>query len=637
MIPAEPIRPVEQAQARVRRFALVCLVACALAGALFAFGLPGQFLFDDIPNIVNNPSIHLSSLSLDSLLEVLSAKQVSGATRSIPALSFALDYWRAGGVADPATFKTTNLLIHALTALALVGFFRRLLRAANLPAEPARWAALALALAWAAHPLQVSSVLYAVQRLQTLGTLFLVLALTAYLAGRLAQIRGSSGRSGLLAALLLCAVALGCKEDSALFPAYALALELTVLRFAAADAILADRLKRGFLAAVLAGLAAYLLWVIPHYWQWEAYPGRDFNSAERLLTQPRVLCLYLWQILVPLPGHMPFHYDWLAPSRGLLQPWTTLPALLLVVSLLALGWHQRHRRPLLALGIFLFFGAHFIASNVIGLELAFEHRNHFALLGAVLAVGSLLAQAAARWRLRLAVRAGACAAVLVALACATALRSHDWRDAVSLAKASAAAAPDSPRAWIELCDAQVKAGGGATPGNPLLDSAIRACASGAEVAPQSLNNLALLVVLKTVRGDVSERDWAAFLDRLETVPMSWDNTRAPLILAHYAGLGVKLDKAHVLAAMAALDRRATLQPHTLVYIGDALRKALDAPDAAASYYLKALAQVPPGDPYVREIADDMRSKGRPDLAEAIERAGLPASARPEANGRASGK
>ena len=54
---------------------------------------------------------------------------------------------------------------------------------------------------------------------------------------------------------------------------------------------------------------------------------------------------------------------------------------------------MRTRWPLFSLGVFLFFAAHLITSNVIGLELAFEHRNHFALIGAVLAVGSLLAQA----------------------------------------------------------------------------------------------------------------------------------------------------------------------------------------------------------------------------------------------------
>ena len=61
----------------------------------------------------------------------------------------------------------------------------------------------ALALAWAAHPLQVSAVLYVVQRIQTMGTLFLVLALWAYLQARQAQIeRGEAEVVGLMADVL---------------------------------------------------------------------------------------------------------------------------------------------------------------------------------------------------------------------------------------------------------------------------------------------------------------------------------------------------------------------------------------------------------------------------------------------------
>ena len=81
------------------------------------------------------------------------------------------------------------------------------------------------------------------------------------------------------------------------------------------------------------GAVAFLFVVVPHYWKWDAYPSRDFSTPERLLTQGRVLSMYLWEILVPLPRHMPFYYDWLQPSRGLLDPWTTLPALLLVFAL----------------------------------------------------------------------------------------------------------------------------------------------------------------------------------------------------------------------------------------------------------------------------------------------------------------
>ena len=602
-----------------RQFFLISLIVALLAGLAFTPGLPGAFLFDDIPNIVNNRAIHLTELTAASVADVLATPQISGSQRGLPTLTFALDYWRAGGTADPATFKTTNLVIHALTALALAWLFRSLLQAAGIPQRRVTWLAPALALAWAVHPLQVSSVLYAVQRLQTLGTFFLVLALLAYLQARRAQIRGDGGRAGLLAAALLWAFALNCKEDATLLPAYTLALELTVLRFAAADARTQRLLQRGYLVMVMAGLAAYCLWFLPNNWQTNAYPGRDFNSAERLLTQGRVLCLYLWQIVWPLPANMPFHYDWIQPSRSLLQPWTTLPAIGAIIALLGAAWGLRHRQPLFALGVFLFFAAHFIASNVVGLELAYEHRNHFALIGAVLAVGSVLGRIGARWLPHPTTQAGLCMAVLIALGATAMVRAHDWRDALSQAEASAAAAPTSPRAWITLCDTLIKTGGGMVAGNPHLGDAIAACSAGADADASSLNNLALLTVLKSVSGEITPQDWQRFQQRLGTARMSWDNIRAPLILTHYAGLGAKLDKQQLLEALATLDRRADLRPSTLLIIANAIRDTLDDPDRAMPYYLKIVSAIGPEDPFVSQLGAELRAKGRPDLADIVER------------------
>jgi hypothetical protein len=610
-------------------FFAASLLLALLASLGFAPGLPGEFLFDDIPNIVNNPGIHLTQLSPETLWALLSQQQLSGATRSLPMLSFALDYWRAGG-ADPGTFKVTNILIHSLTTGLLAWLLRSLLILAGLSARSAALGALGLALAWALHPLQVSSVLYVVQRLQTLSSLFLVLTLLAYVRGRQAQMAGASGRPALLFGLLCWGLALASKEDAALLPAYGLALELTLLRFAAADAALARRWRRGYLLAALGAAAVYLLWVIPHYWQWGAYAGRDFSSAERLLTQGRVLCLYLWQILVPLPGQMAFYYDWLAPSRGLLQPWTTLPALLLILALLGLAWRLRLRQPLFALGVFWFFAAHFITSNVIGLELAYEHRNHFALIGALLALGdglgALLSAGARHWprqrldRLRLALALIA----LIALGTATLVRAQSWRTAVSMAEASAAAAPSSPRAWIEVCDGYFQQGGGPAAGrqNPRLADAIRACATGAEAAPQSLNNLVVLLVLKTLDGSIQPADWARLEDRLQArlaaPPMSWDNKRALLIFLHYAKLGVPLDRPRVLGLLKRFSQGVELSPASLAQIGDGILNGLEAPDEAMPYFFQAMEAIPATDAFPWELAAQLRSLNRPDLATAVE-------------------
>jgi hypothetical protein len=599
------------------RFILLSFVVALLAGLPFTTGLPGNFILDDIPNIVNNDILKLEQLTVDALLKVANAQQISGNMRVLPTLSFALDYWRAGSM-DPATFKITNIFIHALTAFALTWLFRSILFAARIPDGRARWLAPALALAWALHPLQVSSALYAVQRMQTMGTLLLVLALVAYLHARRAQIAGGSGRTGLLLALLAWVVSLGCKEDTVLLPAYTLTLELTVLRFAASDAVLSQRLHKGYLFASLIGAALYLFVAVPHYWSWTDYAARDFSTPERLLTQARVLCLYLWQIVVPMPSHMPFYYDWLQPSRGLLQPWTTLPAIMVVSALLASAWWLRIRQPLYALGVFLFFAGHFITSNVIGLELVFEHRNNFPLIGAVLAIGALLAQFSARLRLPPAIRVLLCGLLLAGLSYATLLRSLTWADKMVFARTSTELAPHSARAWFRLCMEYFEAGGGAIPGNPQLDKAIPACMQGAKNAPYALNSPATLLVLKTLRGDVTQQDWDLFQQRLNTVDMSWDNQRAPMILAYFARKGVALDKREMLEAFATVARRTTINAFNSASLGYFIMNDLEKPDQAMPYFVAALSAASPMDPFPQQLADELRAKGRPDLANRIQ-------------------
>lgn len=599
------------------RFLILSLVCALFAGLLFTPGLPGEFLFDDIPSITDNSSIHLQQFGIAELTKLANTPQISGDARLLPTISFAFDYWRAGG-AEPAVFKTTNILIHVLTTFALAWLFRSVLLAAGVPATRASWQAPSLALAWAIHPLQVSSVLYVVQRIQTMSTLFLVLALCAYLTGRKSQINGHSGSIGLLLTLLFWLLAMGCKEDSALLPAYTLALELTVLRFAAANVGTVHALRRSYLLAALAGAALYMFVVIPHYWNWNTYPGRDFSSIERLLTQARVLCMYLWQIVLPMPSHMPFYYDWLQPSRGWLQPWTTLPAAATILTLLGSAWRLRARWPLFALGVFWFLGAHFITSNVIPLELAFEHRNNFALAGAVLAIASLLAHINARLQLPRTAQATAFTVLFVVLASTTVIRASSWKSNIPLARANATHAPDSARAWALLCASHLNAGGGVRRGNPHLDEAINACRNGAVSAPYALSNPTLLIILKTLRGDVTQHDWEEYQWRLANARATQDNRKALTMLMYHAREGVSLDKRELFKAIATLANKAPLEPYSNAAVGYFLLNDMSDPDAALPYFLKALKASSLKDPFPRQLANELRLKGRPDLAERIE-------------------
>ena len=600
-----------------RWFLLSSLLCAVLAGLLFIPGLAGGFVFDDEPNIVHNYAIHMETLDPIGLAVAAFSDEPGGVTRILPTASFALDYWRGGGL-DPAVFKATNIAIHVLTTFALAWFFRMLLLSASVAPASVRLAAPALALAWAMHPLQVSSVLYVVQRMQTMATLFLVLAMLAYLKARLAQIEGRASDKGWLLAMVFWLLAVGCKEDAILLPAYTLALELTVLRFRAASPELARTLRRAYHVMAALGAAAFLFVVVPHYWHWDAYPSRDFSTPERLLTQGRALIMYLWEILLPLPRHMPFYYDWMQPSRGLLDPWTTLPALVLVFTLLATAWRLRTRRPVFALGMLLFFAGHFVTSNVVGLELAFEHRNHFPLLGIVLAAGDLLALAGQRLGLGPRTEIAAITLLLVLLGSATMSRAMSWGSPLQLARTSAELAPHSARAWNSLSRTYFEMGGGYAPGNPYLRKAIAASENGAARAPYATANPTNLIIFKSLQGSVTQADWNGYLACLQHVVMGFENQLALRTLMNNFSHGVALDEDGVFQAIDIIARRGQLEPGEFATIGYFILDKTHQPERAYSYFARSVQTASPGDRRQSEMIVYLRKKGRTEWANKLE-------------------
>lgn len=595
-------------------FPLLAAVLAILAACLFLPGLGGGFIFDDMPNIVENTPVHLTKADSEGLIQAAYSFQPGNGSRALPMLSFALDHWHAG--LDARAFKITNLLIHALTTWVLALFFRRLLTLAQWPARRAAVGALVLAGLWAIHPLQVSTVLYVVQRMQALVTLFMVLALWAYLCMRQAQMEGERSRQYGILVGLFWALGLASKEDAALLPAYTLALELTVLRFRAAQPALAHGLRKTYLLLGAAGLLAYLLVAVPHYWCWDAYPGRNFSSYERLLTQGRVLVLYLGQMLLPLPQRLPFFYDDFVVSRSLWQPATTLPSLLLLCGLLVWAWRWRHGRPLFAFGILLYFAGHFMTSNVLGLELVFEHRNQLPLIGIVLAVADLCMLAWQRCPVRTPVFAGAVVVAVLAMGAATLVRAHAWGEPLRFAQTSVEAAPKSSRAWLTLCGLRFERSGGRA-GNPELDKAIDTCTKGAAItgSPRMLSNI---VIFKTIRGDVSSADWRRLLARLRQAPMTVHEKNIAIVTLDNVDRGVPLDEDGVLQTLDIISARADFTVHEYLRMGAYIYNDTMKPGKALSYMRLAVAHSPAGDPQIEQLFAQLADAGRQDWVEQLQ-------------------
>src|SRR5690606_6133690 len=110
-----------------------------------------------------------------------------------------------------------------------------------------------------------------------------------------------------------------------------------------------------------------------------------------------------------------------------------------------------HRRwPLTTFGILWFFAGHVLTSNVIPLELAFEHRNYLPLMGIIVATIQPISELARRLRISITARRILTAISLAALALLCAIQSATWGDPMLLAMTLEQRNPTSQRASYDL-------------------------------------------------------------------------------------------------------------------------------------------------------------------------------------------
>jgi hypothetical protein len=430
-----------------RRWLAALAVLLVLAGALLAPSVHGAFLLDDLPNL---GGLERVAQGEQSVMGFASAGRAGPVGRPLSLLSFALqaDAWPY----RPAAFKQVNLALHLACGAALAWLLLTALRVAH-PALAAPLS-LAVAAAWLVHPLQLSTVAYVVQRMTILAALPMLLGLVAYCHGRIALAREPRAARGYLIAIGGLAIGGGigmlAKESAALIVVLAAVLEHTLLAELAAPT--AWRRVRALVLhlPLAAGLAALVAWSAG--WGAGGFEGRDFSLVERALSQPRVLLAYLGVALWPDARPLGIFHDDFAVSRGLLDPWTTAPALAaLVASVVVAAWARR-AAPLLAFGLAWFLGNHLLESTVLPLELYFEHRNYLALVGPLVAAGGAVAWLATRWPAQGRATVVLAALLLGALAARGAVEAQRWADPLAQAERWAVEHPGSLRAQSYLAN-----------------------------------------------------------------------------------------------------------------------------------------------------------------------------------------
>ena len=200
---------------------LTCSVV-ALVFLLYANSLNGDFVFDDIRNIQDNPARQLTTLTLDDLKRV--GFSAPNGRRFVANISFGLNYFFHQH--DTFGYRLVNIFIHLFTGLFLYQLVKTTLRLITFQNhyQNAGKIAFFTALIWLVHPLATQSVAYIVQRMNSLSALFYMLALLFYVRARLAN---QSFKKWLffLGCILAGSLAIGSKENAALLPVFILLYE----------------------------------------------------------------------------------------------------------------------------------------------------------------------------------------------------------------------------------------------------------------------------------------------------------------------------------------------------------------------------------------------------------------------------
>ena len=422
--------------------------ALALVGTLLAttlLYLPGvhaPFRFDDFSNL-RDLAFFASQPGWDAARFYLESAGAGPLGRPLSLLTFLPQASAFPG--NPAAFHWVNLIIHLVCGALVFQLTAMLGKALGYEKDRYLLVALLAAAAWLMQPMFVSTVLYAVQRMAQLATLFCLAGVIAWLHGRQIALSGNIRRGAILAtvgAATCLAAGLLSKENAAVLPLLILVVEAIL------PTVNSEWKKfRLWALGVPLTVGLVLLAILAESLVIEPYASRNFSLAERLLTQTRVLWEYLGLLLLPVPQQLGLIADDIAVSRGVLTPVTTLVAGLAWCVAVVIAWRYRSKQPGLALALFWFLAAHAVESGPFPLEIYFEHRNYLPAAGFYAGLALAAIQLLRRILPRLAVAAWLL--LLVTLLLGQALL---WGNPESHATTRLAQHPGSLRAHLFMAD-----------------------------------------------------------------------------------------------------------------------------------------------------------------------------------------
>ena len=412
--------------------------------AFFIYGktLTGDFIFDDVSNIKENPHLRLGHITAESLLDAA----FKGPTKRRPVvkLSFALNYYFHGY--NVISFHLVNILIHIANGVLLYLLVSITWRTPAM--RPYRgkygWIPFFTALIWLAHPIQTQAVSYIVQRMTSMATMFYILSLLCYVQARFEA--GNPKKTAWYCSMVVSGLlALGSKEIAATLPFIIFIYEWYFFQDLSLD-WLKKRIPLMVGVLVLLGIIA-LTYLGGHPFEKisSMYAAHPLTMAQRAITQFRIVPYYISLLLWPHPGRLNLDYD-IQPSISLLDPATTLLGMAAIILCMVMAVITARKHRLISFCILWYFANLVIESSVVALELVFEHRNYlpstlFILLGVFLCFRYLKP----KWLPPLLL-----SVIMATFTFWSFERNEVWRSPVLIWKDSIAKSPADPRPYTNL-------------------------------------------------------------------------------------------------------------------------------------------------------------------------------------------
>ena len=440
------------------------LAAILLTIIVYMPGLNGEFYFDDTPNIEENFLLHIKDLQLDALWQAMWSGQAGVLKRPISMLSFAINHYFFG--LSPFAMKVINLIIHLINGVLiflLINFLFKNVNIKNQTYKHSKYIAYFIVIVWLIHPINLTNVLYVIQRMNSLSALFSLLAIIFYCNVRRRQF-DNKGRwlSLILLPSFFGILAILSKENAILLPYFILCIEIFIFKFKSVDQHTENKNKIIiYSATIFPGLALFITLILNLDWFERAYEFRDFTITERLLSQSRILIWYMRMIVAPDLTQLSLFVEFSPLSTSIFSPISTLLSLVVLASIIILAIKLKNSVPLFSFGVFWFFVGHALESSIIPLELIFEHRNYLPSLGLIIAIISVMDLVFKYISKINFAKIALPLAWLLILSITTHARANQWENSISLALVDVHNYPNSSRANIYAGLAYTRAAVGA--------------------------------------------------------------------------------------------------------------------------------------------------------------------------------